>query len=400
MGRSEGVPDHPDFTCATNVLQLGLGKVRSRGSTGPAPFFAHQPLECRRALRAEECSKFEQMTAPKRQLSGTRHPPTLDAILNAVGQVCSTMGASGAIVALSEPSGLRPLATAENVPGRAAELQLDSEFTRECLEADRVIFCDDARKDLRVRLDAAQLLSLRSAISVPIHFQGSLVGILQLFSSEPYTFVTAHAETLREVANLIAPLLASDSAVPALFVSTDPSSFSPPRRSKFHGDPAKKENTARHTSRFTVTPSTPSAPIPQPAPNPKSAPSAGPSYSTPRPDFSSRPARALASQLAPIPSRHRRESDLVTLRRFLFGTTFGRTLILGAAAACVVLLLYIFTHSAPTLKPTAAIPGASGSRVESLRVPKLPLPSTSPGKNKEIIPGSPEDPRATAHQAM
>ena len=153
------------------------------------------------------------MTAPKRQFSDVGDQPTVGVLLTAIEQIRSTMGAGGAMLAIRDAGGLRCLASAGHVPAAGSNLQLDSEFTRECLETGRVVLCQDAYDDSRIRVGAARFLSLRSAIAAPIHFHGSLIGIIELFSSLPRTFNGNHVATLQEISELLAPVLASESAV-------------------------------------------------------------------------------------------------------------------------------------------------------------------------------------------
>jgi transcriptional regulator with GAF, ATPase, and Fis domain len=154
----------------------------------------------------------QQMTAPKRQLSDVGDQRTVGIILTAIEQIRLTMGAGGAILAMRDAGGLRWLASAGHVPATGSDLQLASEFTRECLETGRVVLCQDAHDDSRIRVGAARILRLRAAIAVPIHFRGSLIGIIELFSPFPGTFDGNHVATLQEIGELLAPVLASESA--------------------------------------------------------------------------------------------------------------------------------------------------------------------------------------------
>jgi WD40 repeat protein len=144
-------------------------------------------------------------------------------ISTAVEQIRSTMSANGAILAIREPAGLRWIAGAGRVPEAGAERQLASAFTQQCLHTGRVILCRDAQQDPLIHPGAAQMLNLRSAISVPIHFREVLIGVIQLFSSVPDAFNGTHIEALQEIGELIAPVLATEVA------AETPETSQPPR---------------------------------------------------------------------------------------------------------------------------------------------------------------------------
>jgi GAF domain-containing protein len=65
------------------------------------------------------------------------------------------------------------------------------------------MLCKDALADSRIRFSIAQHLHLRSVVAVPIRAQGSVLGLLEVFSFRPFAFDTVHADTLQAVANLL-----------------------------------------------------------------------------------------------------------------------------------------------------------------------------------------------------
>jgi WD40 repeat protein len=157
------------------------------------------------------------MTAPKRQLSQSDEHPGLEVIRKALEQVRSAMDAAYALLAVRDAHdsrGLRWLARAGDVPAFGSRLQLDSEFTRECLQTGSIVLCEDSETDPRIRVGVARLLRMRSAISVPVHSCGSIVGIIQLFSPRPHNFNHDHICALQEITKLFAPILAPESRLP------------------------------------------------------------------------------------------------------------------------------------------------------------------------------------------
>jgi WD40 repeat protein len=151
------------------------------------------------------------MAAPKPQRISSEDPPILGVVHVGIEQIRTTLGASGALIALQDQEQISLLATAGHVPALGSTLHLDSQFTRECLETGRVLLCDDALADPRISVSAARFLRLRSAIAAPVHWHGSLIGVIQLFSSQVSSFHGAHIEILQEVSRLFAPILWSHS---------------------------------------------------------------------------------------------------------------------------------------------------------------------------------------------
>src|SRR5206468_2345896 len=95
-----------------------------------------------------------------------------------------------------------------NAPDVGSRLQPDSGLTRECFETGQVVLCEDAENDSRVRPSIARSLHLRSVVAVPIQAQGSVVGVMEVFSSRPSAFATTEVAALQRIADLLAPISA------------------------------------------------------------------------------------------------------------------------------------------------------------------------------------------------
>jgi GAF domain len=124
-----------------------------------------------------------------------------------VEQICSAMSASGAVVAVRDSEGMRCVASAGDAPALGSRLQPDSTFTRECIETGEVALCEDTEKDSRIQPSIAKSLNLRSAVAVPIQAQGSVVGLIEVFSSRPSDIHAADIAVLKQFANLFAYMI-------------------------------------------------------------------------------------------------------------------------------------------------------------------------------------------------
>jgi hypothetical protein len=288
------------------------------------------------------------------QLRDTRDQPTIGVILTALEQIRSTMGSSGAFLTIRDSRGLHWLASAGHVPALGSSLQIDSEFTRECLDTGRVVLCEDSHDDPRIRPGAARLLRLRSAIAVPINFRGHLIGIIELFSSLPSTFNGAHVATLREAAELLAPVLASLRASRSIAANlatarSQISSISSAPRSAEAMDPVFQPQTP---SPFR---GTPLAPVMQ-----------------------SRSTRATA--------------PLVAFCLSFFPLTASRAVLLGTATAFVVALIFLFTRPAPITTQAVAnreMPVAVSEPPRQTVLNSTALqPTAPPATHPQIVPNA------------
>src|SRR5713226_5703762 len=145
---------------------------------------------------------------PENEITGNGDQPISAVLTRAVERVCSLTCADGAAIALRDPQGVLCQASTGNAPDVGSRLQPDSGLTRECFETGQVVLCEDAENDSRVRPSIARSLHLRSVVAVPIQAQGSVVGVVEVFSSRPSAFATAEVAALQRIADLLAPISA------------------------------------------------------------------------------------------------------------------------------------------------------------------------------------------------
>jgi len=126
-----------------------------------------------------------------------------------VEEICSAMSASGALVAFRDEKGLRCVASVGDAPAVGSRLQTDSTFTIECLESGEVTLCKDTEKDSRIHPTVAKSLNLRSAVAVPIETRGTVIGVIEVFSSRPSHIYAADVAVLKQFADLFAHMIVS-----------------------------------------------------------------------------------------------------------------------------------------------------------------------------------------------
>ena len=309
-----------------------------------APLLIAQPI-CSGAPNTPETQRnAEQMAASDIEVPEVPQQPSVGLILTAIEQIRSALGASCAILGVRDTAGLRYVACAGTVPAGVAEFQLDSEFTRECMDTGGVTLCEDAREDVRIRPEVADLLHVRSAIAVPVHLRNSILGVIELFSSMPSVFHGAHVTALQEIGELLAPVLASES-MRGLNGSSDepPASFArAPFRGISAGPTVVNEGEAEEIAEPTGTLK---------------------DHDEGMLDREPEPVPVELSEFV-APSLPKREFAFAP-REFLLRTTLGRTLILGAATAGLVAILYLATHAGPIATRPVGSNGASAPVVRS-----------------------------------
>ena len=62
--------------------------------------------------------------------------------------------------------------------------------------------CNDAEKDLRVDREVCRQLGLRSLAAAPLQERHRLIGIIEVFSSLPYSFPDWQLEWLQQLAEV------------------------------------------------------------------------------------------------------------------------------------------------------------------------------------------------------
>ena len=131
-----------------------------------------------------------------------------------VERISSLTQATGVAVAVRDEWGVVCRASTGVAPGVGSRLRPDSALTRECLETGQVVICDDTEKDYRVDPSIAKSLRLRSALVVPLRTSDSVLGVLEVLSSQAFAFDRDQVAWLQRVADTLAPTLVSASPKP------------------------------------------------------------------------------------------------------------------------------------------------------------------------------------------
>ena len=137
----------------------------------------------------------------------------LSAILqDAVERARSLTNADGAALAVQDSQGIQWRASSGHAPAVGSQLQPDSGFTWKCFASGQVMLCDDAENDPRVGPAIARSLHVSSVAAVPLRFEadGSILGVVEVFSSRPSAFGSSQMGGLVHIAQSLALRLASE----------------------------------------------------------------------------------------------------------------------------------------------------------------------------------------------
>lgn len=121
-----------------------------------------------------------------------------------VSRACSITRGTGAAVALCNETGMvcRAVAGATVLP-LGTLVDVTRGFSGECVRLGKPLRCDDAEVDPRVDAQACRQLELRSILAAPILYERDIVGLLEVFSTEPCAFDDGDAAVVERLAQTV-----------------------------------------------------------------------------------------------------------------------------------------------------------------------------------------------------
>jgi putative methionine-R-sulfoxide reductase with GAF domain len=174
---------------------------------------------------ADYTSILTALAAVKREVDSLG--PDLDAALQLLVQRAQTFTrATGAAIALTEGSSMICRASSgQDAPALGARFSSGSGFSGECVRTGQLLRCEDSETDPIVDRESCRLLGIRSMIAVPIRWDDAVIGLLEVFSPEPYAFSTNDPLALKRLAGIISASVhrAGTEPAPAVDVRDEPS---------------------------------------------------------------------------------------------------------------------------------------------------------------------------------
>ena len=115
--------------------------------------------------------------------------------------------ASGAAIAVADGDEMVCRASSGEAPGTGTRFHVGSGFSGECVRTAKVQRCDNAEDDPLVDRESCRALGICSMVAVPVLTSGTVVGLLEVFSPQPYGFEESEVVALRRLAEIIAQVL-------------------------------------------------------------------------------------------------------------------------------------------------------------------------------------------------
>jgi hypothetical protein len=201
---SKGLP--PSHTMPKEDFISGTSLISRNGDDGTEPY-AFTSAGPARGRATERESEGE----PKLSDRETTLPSMAERAL-------TLTRATGAAIALSQgrENEMTCVASAgDDAPPVGCRLQVGSGFSGECVRSGRSLRCDDSETDERVDRASCKSLGIRSVVAVPIRQGSKVIGLLEVFSPQPYAFNADDIGALQQLAGNVVATISSLSQVHA-----------------------------------------------------------------------------------------------------------------------------------------------------------------------------------------
>ncbi len=129
----------------------------------------------------------------------------LDAILSRlVERVQYITGATGAAIGLLEGTDMVCRATSgTTAPDLGVHLETWKGLSGECIRSGQTLRCDNVDFDKRVEVESCRRMGVQSIIVTPVRRNNVVVGIFELFSSQPYAIQDRDVATLQRTSEVV-----------------------------------------------------------------------------------------------------------------------------------------------------------------------------------------------------
>jgi GAF domain-containing protein len=129
----------------------------------------------------------------------------LDAALHLICQrACSLTRGMGAAIAVAQNGMMICRARIGAIaPELNTQLEVNSNFSLECIQSGRALRCDDSETDGRVNVDSCRALSVRSIVAAPTLYERDVLAILEVFSAESFAFDEGDVAVVERLAQTV-----------------------------------------------------------------------------------------------------------------------------------------------------------------------------------------------------
>ena len=129
----------------------------------------------------------------------------LDEVLQLVAErALAITRASGVAIALAGENAIICRASAGTIaPDHGMSVDLNASFSGACLISGQIVRCDDTETDQRVDAFACRRLGARSMVAVPLSAKGTVIGLIEAFSSDSCGLNDSDVRSLSLLAELV-----------------------------------------------------------------------------------------------------------------------------------------------------------------------------------------------------
>jgi GAF domain-containing protein len=163
------------------------------------------------AKLTDHTSMLAALAAVKREVEAQR--TNLNAALQLIAErSLSFTHGSGAAIALSNGMEIVCRASAgEDAPPVGARVSTEYGLSALCIRSGEPLYCEDSEADARVDQEVCRVLGIRSILAVPIEQQGSVVGLIEVFSRQLKAFDANANLALLDLADAVTTALSQTS---------------------------------------------------------------------------------------------------------------------------------------------------------------------------------------------
>jgi len=88
-------------------------------------------------------------------------------------------------------------------PELNTQLEMNSNFSLECIQGGRALRCDDAETDGRVNVDSCRALGVRSILAAPTLYEKDVLALLEVFSGNSFAFDEGDVAVVERLAQTV-----------------------------------------------------------------------------------------------------------------------------------------------------------------------------------------------------
>ena len=114
-----------------------------------------------------------------------------------------TRGMGAAIAVMQNGSMICRARAGTHAPELNSQLEVNSNFSLECIQSGRALRCDDSETDVRVNAESCRALGVRSILAAPTLYERDVLAILEVFSSNSFAFDEGDVAVVERLAQTV-----------------------------------------------------------------------------------------------------------------------------------------------------------------------------------------------------